>query len=159
MTTIAYKDGIIATDTLVTRGGFIQSNNFDKLTLEYLSDGTFVCYAFSGNVSDVNKARYYIRQGDLVDKIFDCLSVIKIYKTKDGEIIIAEAEDNLFFEPVSNEPIALGSGLAIALTAMDLGCNSVEAVRQAIERDVYTGGDIKYIDLNEDQPEIRTINT
>lgn len=156
MTTVAYKDGIIAADTLINSGGVVENTKFDKLILQSYSDG-WVCYAFSGRVSDISKAIYYIRQEDTVDKTFDSFYAIKVYKAKSGELIISKAENNLFFWDIPNEPAVLGSGYEIALTAMDLGVSSIDAVKQAMKRDLYTGGNITYVDFNKESPSVETI--
>lgn len=51
------------------------------------------------------------------------------------------------------DPYAVGSGAMIARTAMYCGLSAVEAVRVAIEMDVYSGGDISHVSVvdSEDQ--------
>ena len=40
-------------------------------------------------------------------------------------------------------PDAIGSGSAYALAAMDMGASAEDAVRAAMKRDIYTGGRVR----------------
>ncbi|MCP6695873.1 proteasome subunit beta [Pseudomonas donghuensis] len=46
-------------------------------------------------------------------------------------------------------PDAIGSGAPYALAAMDMGASAEEAVRAAMKRDIYTGGKIRTLRLDQ----------
>ncbi|GAI22667.1 unnamed protein product, partial [marine sediment metagenome] len=46
-------------------------------------------------------------------------------------------------------PDAIGSGSAYALAAMDMGASAEEAVRAAMKRDIYTGGKVRTMRIDQ----------
>lgn len=56
--------------------------------------------------------------------------------------------DGVFISPMSlDNPVACGSGMDHALTAMDMGATAKEAVKWAMKRDTLTGGRIRTFKL------------
>jgi ATP-dependent protease HslVU (ClpYQ) peptidase subunit len=47
-----------------------------------------------------------------------------------------------------SNPDAIGSGAPYALAAMDMGASAEEAVRAAMKRDIYTGGEVHVLPIN-----------
>lgn len=135
MTTIAYKDGVIAYDSLCTAGTTIVDHRFNK---RRSVDG--VQFFLAGTVADFDRACL---------AFFDEIDVDNInveYLAWDGKelfLVIIE-NDKLHKTPESlNSIIAIGSGECHAYTAMDCGLSAKEAVKKAAYRDVGTGGRIR----------------
>lgn len=57
-----------------------------------------------------------------------------------------------------DKPYAIGTGAEYALCALDGGCNGIKAMGVAIKRDVYSGGDIQILQLEEIEEESQTYN-
>ena len=133
MTTIAYKDGIVAYDSRSTSGNMIRSDREDK----HRSVGGKHFFS-SGPVSDAEDliALYLGLAAETKDLEGSVLVV------DSGKLFSASIDDGVFFkQPLSlKEPYALGSGTPFAYTAMDLGCDAITAVKMAAKRDMNTGG-------------------
>lgn len=138
MTTIAYKDGILAYDSRRTHGTTISYDDCEKLQIfkgvSFLLcgavadfDGLIAAY-FGGPTPSSNDASGYALDG--------------------GVLWLIACDDNtgLWKERVRlDRPDAQGSGSAHALTAMDMGASAIEAVEMAKKRDTKTGGEVKYL--------------
>jgi len=133
MTTIAYKNGVIAYDSRRTCDGRIVTDNADK---KRERDGHvfFGC----GSTSDIL---------NLIDAFFgakiegECdAQVIAVFEGRVTEIIWSEGR--LLKYPVDHE-YAIGSGSDNAITAMDMGATAAEAVEMAMKRDTGTGGKVR----------------
>ena len=139
MTTIAYKDGIIAYDGRITRGNQIVYDDFDKC-LE--RDGVqFVC---SGGTSDFDK----IVSAYFGGEVSDCSAVALI--VTEGAIWHSAVDENTGFwksAMMLDKPYALGSGTEHALTAMDMGASAYQAVEMAMKRDSCTGGLVRTLSI------------
>ncbi len=139
MTTIAYKDGIIACDSRLTWGTTIIDDNWSKKIerkgrLFFLSgipedfEDFFELY-FSGRQTH---HRYLNVCGLLVEnnflyEVYVCDKGNRLYKLK------------LFLDRTT----AYGSGGDFAFTAMDMGGTAKEAIKMAIKRNTSTGGRIR----------------
>ena len=55
-----------------------------------------------------------------------------------------------------SNPDAIGSGSAYAIAAMDMGASAEDAVRAAMKRDIYTGGTIRSVFINEGMADAKT---
>lgn len=135
MTTIAYKDGVIAYDSRQTRGDRIISDNCAK---RQVVDG--VSFFLSGAVCD-EKA--------LIAAYFGTPSAVPVecsgYVVDGGKLMTVGHDDKTGIwrqELEPSNPDAIGSGAAYALAAMDMGASAEEAVRAAMKRDIYTGGKV-----------------
>lgn len=136
MTTIAYKDSVIAYDSRCLCGSTIVDDDFDK---HREVDG--VHFFFTGSTSDYSKLieRYFGKREDFKTRstalVYDSGKIVTIGICKeDGYYINPERLDN---------PVATGSGEEYALTAMDCGLSAKEAVKMAMKRDTGTGGRIR----------------
>ncbi|MCV4343308.1 Ntn hydrolase family protein [Pseudomonas capsici] len=143
MTTIAYKDGVIAYDTRQTRNGTIVSDNCSKCQV---ADG--VSFFLSGAVCD-EKA--------LIAAYFGTTSPVPVecsgYAVDGGKLMLVGHCDKtgiwkLELDPTN--PDAIGSGSAYAMAAMDMGASAEGAVRAAMKRDIYTGGKVKVFVIGEE---------
>ena len=146
MTTIAYKDGVIAYDSRRTCDGRIITDSADKKR-EREGYMFFGC----GSTSDIL---------NLIDAFFGA----KIKGECDAQAIVAFggcvteiilSEGRLFKYPVDHE-YAIGSGSDNAITAMDMGATAYQAVQMAAKRDTGTGGTIRTVIINEGMADAKT---
>ena len=141
MTTIAYKDGVIAYDSRITRDTEILYDDFQKCREE-----KGVKFILAGKTSHYARlvAAYF---GAAESRDLHCSAIIidadgLWYAVNDGE-------DGFWKSPlISEKPYAIGSGGLHALTAMDMGATAAEAVEMAKKRDTCTGGLVRTINLN-----------
>lgn len=146
MTTIAYRDGVLAADTLVSYGSFTNGNvNKIHVVERKLAEKTDrVMVALSGIFAATEPMLEWVKGGCEQDDIphfllekddnFSCLMV-----TEDGSLY----EYNMgYFIKCDNSYHAHGSGAMFALGAMAVGASAPEAVSAAIKHDKATGGTI-----------------
>lgn len=139
MTTIAYKDGVIAFDSRVSRNGLIVSDDAHK---DFKHNG--VTFVMSGCLADKNHliSNY---NGESTKELKDSYSSFVIDKGSIYECCY-NPENGFWKDDVDRSDVdAIGSGSHHALTAMDLGCSAVEAVKMAIKRDCYSGGRVRTV--------------
>jgi len=136
MTTIAYKDGIIAYDgRATTNTGTIVYDDFEKCVER---DG--VRFVICGNTSSMHK---------LIDAYFgEPQASVGAYALVviGGEVWYVSHDDDDGIERsqvLLDRPYALGSGSDHAYTAMDMGASAYQAVEMAMKRDSCTGGKIR----------------
>ena len=137
MTTIAYKDGVIATDGRILQGLSISDDNAVKRTVR-----KGVEFFFSGSVHDEPLLIdcYFNGPPESTDNtesnalIVDSGNIFEAAVNPDGYWCAPERRNNV---------VAIGSGASHAMTAMDLGCSAKEAVKMAAKRDAGTGGRVR----------------
>lgn len=136
MTTIAYRDGVLAADTLHSSDGIRISH---RPKVERLADGSLL--ATKGQSGHGRALKDWIEggrvgpqpQGDGEGSGGVCI--------RPGGTI--EAYEAGVFEVLSGADYwAWGSGQQIALGAMHAGAGAFEAVQAAIAHDVFSGGEI-----------------
>jgi ATP-dependent protease HslVU (ClpYQ) peptidase subunit len=137
MTTIAYKDGVIAYDSRVCCDRTILDDDYDKRAER---DG--VHYFFCGAMAD----REFLIAHDRGERRLrqKCDSHALIWDGKN----LWEAgfdQNGIFWKSPKrlDNPCAIGSGTDHALTAMDMGADAAGAVEMAAKRDVCTGGTVR----------------
>jgi ATP-dependent protease HslVU (ClpYQ) peptidase subunit len=142
MTTIAYKDGVIAYDSRQTRSDRIVSDNSPKCQVV---DG--VSFFLSGAVCD---------ERALIAAYFGTPSPVPVecsgYAVDAGKLMLVGHDDKtgIWKQDLDlSNPDAIGSGAQYALAAMDMGATAEEAVAAAAKRDVYTGGAIRTMSIKE----------
>lgn len=142
MTTIAYKDGVIAYDSRATRGDVIMSDDCEKCETH---DG--VKFLLAGAVSDIKAfvAAYFGTRSEIP---LDCFG----YVIDGGRLMLVGNDDDTGIWRQDLNPNvcdAIGSGSPYALAAMDMGASAEDAVRAAMKRDVYTGGTVRTFKIGE----------
>ena len=149
MTTIAYKDGVIAYDSRQTRNDRIISDNAQKCQVV-----SGVSFFLSGAVCD-EKA--------LIAAYFGTPSAVPVecsgYVVDGGNLMMVGHDDKTGIwkqELDLSNPDAIGSGSAYAIAAMDMGASAEDAVRAAMKRDIYTGGTIRSAFINEGMADAKT---
>lgn len=140
MTTIAYKDGVIAYDSRQTRNNRIVSD--DSLKCQVV-DG--VSFFLSGAVCD-EKA--------LIAAYFGTPSPVPVecsgYAVDGGKLLMVGHDENTGIwkqELDLANPDAIGSGAQYAMASMDMGASAEDAVRAAMKRDIYTGGLVRTLTI------------
>ncbi|WP_047305149.1 hypothetical protein [Pseudomonas fluorescens] len=143
MTTIAYKDGIIAYDGRCTSGGTIVYDDYDKMRE---SDGAFFFGAGAlPEICDLIKAY----RGEEITGECGALAIV----CSGGALSLITYDDGKIAEgPISpDRPYAIGSGRDHAYTAMDMGASAYQAVEMASKRDTGTGGKIRTFTVKTEQ--------
>ncbi|MGU9857035.1 proteasome subunit beta [Pseudomonas sp. LF245] len=136
MTTIAYKDGVIAYDSQITCGSTITYDDYEKC---HQVKG--VRFVMCGKTSDYTALQdaYF---GCPVTKDLDASAIVS-----DGEgvwCVGANIEDGFWKSPIPIEATyAIGSGADHAINAMEMGASACRAVEMAAKRDTGTGGTIR----------------
>jgi len=137
MTTITYKNSIIAYDSRAIMGSVIIDDDREKMRI----DGGVV-YFLTGNVSDYKAMICNYREKDNKEKCDSAALVVD-----DGMIYYTgiDADTKDFFSCIveKDKTYAIGSGQDFAFTAMDMGATAKEAVKWAMKRDTGTGGRIR----------------
>lgn len=143
MTTIAYKDGVLAADTRVTIGDVIDPSEHKKVFR--LKNGALV-----GLGGDTGAAMSFLKQLKADPDDFDNIAVDRgkelnaIYVKPNGKVF---ERDNNGWAPITSGYAATGSGYVPALVAMRMGASAKEAVKIAMEFDKNTGGKVRSVKL------------
>lgn len=140
MTTIAYKDGIVAYDSRTSAGSIITNDNSEK---HYERDGVhfFMC----GSLCDY-EAFFAAFNGVKPEYVPDvsCLAVV------DGKVYVCayDSDKGVWKSPIDmSQSYAIGSGSEFAWAAMDCGASAAQAIRIAMKRDTGTGGTIREFEI------------
>lgn len=141
MTTIAYHHDskTIAVDSRMTMRGVISSDNHNKIIQK--DNATFV---LCGSTCDFDEFMA-LQKGEKHKGELDLdASGIKIINSIPFYVFM---HDNVMCEEKIVCNLTLGSGAKFATAAMDFGKSAREAVEYAITRDIYSGGEVKEIEL------------
>jgi 20S proteasome alpha/beta subunit len=135
MTTVTYRDGILAADSRCSISGWKQSYYYTKMRM--ISDGS-IC-AITGEISPASALIDWIERGGTGNRpnLGDNSRVIRMMKNR--RLTIYEGEGS--FE-IECEFTAFGSGAPPALAAMYMGADARKAVEIAAMVDDGTGGEI-----------------
>lgn len=142
MTTIAYKDGVLAADTRCTIDDVIDQSEHKKVF--HLKNGALV--GLAGDLGVITAVLKKLRRDP------DDFEVIKVEK-KELNAIYVRADGKVFEKdsngwiPVTAKYAATGSGYLAALVAMRCGKSAREAIKIAIEFDKNTGGKVRSVKL------------
>lgn len=135
MTTIAYDGKTIAVDSRVTANGIIVSDSgkkFGFLQQKFM--------ALSGPTDDVELMLLEFKQGEKCSR--GCFEVGG-FMIDNEKVYRVGVSDGLYYACDSTgKPFADGSGMKLALAAMDMGKTAEQAVKYAMTRCVYTGGHV-----------------
>lgn len=160
MTTIAYKNGIMSGDGRMSLGDMIIKDNTEKVfwVNNHLVGVCGRARAINTFVTWLQKMTDYhiVNQevGELVDLVPPALEDDEGYSA----LVVTPSRQVLMYEgntPIDmglDVPMSVGSGSCFALAAMKAGNSAEEAVKVACELDVYSGGEITVVQL-EEEPE------
>lgn len=138
MTTIAYRDGVIAADSRIIQDSVIVTDDYNKI----IKQGDLV-FALAGTVADFQvfmdswDSPTKAKKLDVNALVWDGKGVLDCYSNDKGIVC----------QPLCAEYWAIGSGASYAITAMDMGATAAEAVKMAKRRDTNTGGNVDVFKL------------
>jgi len=136
MTTIAYKDGIIAYDSRMVCNGLIVDDLYEK---EFFKDNIYIFYC--GDVGDIEEFNEAVFSNANPSRELDCEALVvysgKLYAVDIFETRLRKAPLRLSCHT------AIGSGSKLALAFMDTGMTAEEAVIATCKRDTQTGGVVR----------------
>lgn len=139
MTTVAYKNGIIACDSFAVADRTIVDDDTDK---RIVRDG--VTFVFCGRPDQYDEfITAYFSETRAISKDNECGAIVY-----DGDKLWCTGVDNdkvFKYHIKKNKTYAIGSGQDHAWTAMDLGASAPEAVKAAAKRDTCTGGEVRIV--------------
>jgi len=151
MTTIAYRDGVMAADSVSVYGG--RKHQCVKLHRKTGGEGRRKHDVIIGVAGELYPAMLF------VDWYGTGNPVPEMLRTQGGEFValiltpkgLFEADIYCRITPVEDTIYAIGSGGDLALGAMAAGKSATEAVRIAARYDAYTGG--RVVSMTLDLPE------
>lgn len=148
MTTIAYRDGVLAADTLVTCNG-TRTSFINKM---FRVKGWMI--AGSGSLGTCFPVARWIEEHD-----GNVCFPIDWGKTDDSGALLVSPAGLVFTADTGSNAVmrvdgpyqARGTGMDFALAAMALGSDARLAVEISLKHDVYSGGCINWMRLNGDE--------
>jgi ATP-dependent HslUV protease subunit HslV len=132
MTTIAYRDGVIAADTRETENGLIYPVLSKKIVK--LPDGSL--FGASGDAEECETLLETAQRRRAPPELKECNG---LHIKTDGSVWFFEQTR---WVKIDAPYIAIGSGRVPAMVAMRLGADPAKAVNIAMEFDAHTGGSI-----------------
>jgi len=139
MTTIAYKDGILAADSRVMSNGWIAHDLAEKV---FLRENVF--FAVSGDAVEGKAAIEAILKGEKYIPQDNNVSFTVMAVNPCGDIKVwCNGETHTEGELIPLKYWAIGSGRIAAMAAMEVGADAVRAVDIAKKYDPNTGGHVK----------------
>lgn len=158
MTTIAVKDGIMVGDGRCSLGSTVIKDDMVKVFWinNHLMGGAGRARSISTFAQWLQKHTDYtiVNQevGDLVDLIPPVLQddeeFTALVLTPDKQVLMYDG--NVALNLGQDVPASIGSGSVFAIAAMDAGVSAEDAVKIAMKRDVYSGGEITVVQLEEE---------
>lgn len=139
MSTIAYRDGIMAADTRAY-GGRYEPSPGRKAKIHRLYDGSIVGLS-TATIGLSERYVAWLRDGADPAKMTDKIDIRVIMVKPDGKLYVAD-DSPYFAGPIETEFYAIGSGTCYAMGAMSMGATAEEAVRVACEHDPHTAAPI-----------------
>ena len=138
MTTIAYRSGVMAADSMVSIGNLV----FGEMRKVARGPNGELAGA-SGEACDVAAALAWVEDG-MTGQCPDLLQGTELLiAAQNGPVLFRDRDRPLY--PIFGEFFALGSGSAIAMGAMAAGASAEEAVKIACRFDKGTGGEVQVI--------------
>lgn len=136
MSTIAYRNGIMAADTRAY-GGRGEPTPGRKVKVHRLDDGSIVGVS-TATLGLSERFVAWLRAG-ANPKEFDAKFDMRAVMVKpSGQLYVAD-DTPYFSGPMETDYYAIGSGAGYAMGAMAMGATAEEAVRVACEHDPHSG--------------------
>ncbi len=146
MTTIAYRDGIMAADSRAYSG---DKNPFgSKTKIHRLPDGSLFG-ASSSKVGVVDKLRRLTVEHGVSATFPTVVEGQALLVKPNGDVFLFNEQDG-FSGPIRTTFCAIGSGEQYAMGAFHMGADAARAVSIACECDVWTGGEITVLALQQE---------
>ena len=143
MTTIVYKDGVIAYDSRMTAGDMLVSDKYNKLFkrkgVRFILAGSECDFEDFIELYFTHKTKKRVE----VENPIDCEG----FAFKDGKIELLSCSGEEFWIDLIKEPWAIGSGQDYAWGALEMGATAKQAVNVAKKKDVKTGGRVREVKI------------
>lgn len=146
MTTIAYRAGVMASDTRAYSGDKHPIGTKQKVFR--MEDGTLVGVSSSivgTPTAFMNWFRGIPANMDLSEVVADTEHMVQALVVKPDGSAFYWNDSRAFSGPLEGEFFAIGSGQYSALAAMICGKDAVGAIEVAIEVDPWTGGQVRTV--------------
>lgn len=146
MTTVAWKDGIVAADTMGDHNGLKMPTTKILVAKAFVLGGAGGAHDFYGYFDAMKDSslKEVLENGYPVeDQDEDIPAMILVSRSDPSKAWFLAATAWL---PIVRPYHAIGSGRDFAIAAMHLGKSAVEAVDIAMQFDVYTGGRVERVD-------------
>ena len=142
MTTIAYKNGVLAADAMACIG-----NRKSSTTKIHHVDGKFVI-AGAGALADIMRVVEYVRENGLSEcsRLFDIEAFPSAIAIDINSGTPYRLERGVWLA-ITDEYFAIGSGADFAIGAMATGLDAVAAVRHSCSLDIYTAEPVAHYRL------------
>lgn len=146
MTTIAYRSGVLASDTLYSRSGWKMGKTFRKVakTVDGRLLGLCGDAAHASRLFDWLRLPPKKRDTDRPKLDKDSGTIVEVLPNGN-----ARYYEHDYFHPQNDKYWAIGSGGIAALVAMDMGADAMGAIKAAMRRDDSTGGRVCAVKLKE----------
>lgn len=157
VTTIAFKAGVLASDSRCCAGHKILSDRTKKLFT--LANGAIAGFAGDTDHRQLRDILGKAKPDAMPSKVElaatreDCAALVVFPTGEVFEVLVNHNTDggrdvwDAYCQPVAERAAAVGSGEDYALTAMKLGRSAPDAVRHAITEDSGSGGRIQTLSL------------
>lgn len=139
MTTIAFRDGVMAADTRAYTGGRPPIGR--KVKIQRLDDGTLIGCSSTTPGQGEAVIRWFAAGADPHNTPPGEAKTTLLAVKPNGEVYFASDSYNLS-GPLSGDYFAIGSGDSYALGAMAMGASAERAVEVACDLDVWSEGPI-----------------
>lgn len=144
MTVIAYKDGVMAADTMLSA----HNSQARAVKLVRLPDGSVA--GGCGHWTRAYAALKFLAEGgelDAKDGVPNVADAAILIAKPDGTLW--RLEDEFPAYPLLDKVMAIGCGSDAALMAMNLGLSAVEAVAKVTRQDVFCGDPVQSMDVEQ----------
>lgn len=155
MTTIAFKDGVMAADSRTVEAG-IGITNSQKIFRVRVKRSEHLVSGCGWHPALLMFVEWYkTRDRDLAARINTQCVGEKAFEAFvwTGKKLYS-CDESLMLDEVTEAYYALGSGAPHAITAMDCGKSAADAVRLAAKRDMHTGGRVVAVRLTDDKTKL-----
>ena len=149
MTTICYRDGVLAADSGGTQSGIMETFS-EKIHVVVSRDFGLCAFGLCGEDRQILMFKSWLETGEAHNLLFkeeDGGCVAAIVVSEDGVPILFDGEGQMSCGAAPF--LAIGSGRAVALGAMENGADAVRAVEIACKYDIYSGGQVNSITVSE----------
>ena len=143
MTTIAFKDGVMAGDGLITQHDRVLATGFKKVIME-----SNIMLGLVGNPDLIIKLKQVLKKGDgkaynktldHISEILDDRSEVLVYNTK-TKLLTSHTKTGYMI--VEDKVYAIGSGACYAMPCLVTDNTAAEAVLMASNFDIRTNSNI-----------------
>lgn len=143
MTTVAFRDGVMAADTMITNG-----NQKQHGVQKIYRIGSWVV-GFAGDFGDIPVLCEWLEKQAECRSVPDWGQPDEFPEDIDTDVLIAcaaglfELDSKGRVIPVPVTFTAIGSGAKYAIGAMAYGASATKAIQIAMDNDTYSGGEVR----------------